>query len=133
MSEHTQNQNNPTGIWQHIWVTLTMQALTEYKEKKYLACWETIKLLKAELPPECEAEIQQEYNKIKIIMKKQIPGFNQQNVVERRTAYLQAELPDPLLEIIGDIRHTLFKNNWINKNFSAKPVFEKKGHLTIPG
>jgi hypothetical protein len=131
MSGYNQNQNNPTGIWQHIWVTLTLQALEQLSNKKYLSAWETLKLLTKEIPPECEQDCKPQYEKITKIIQQiyQIKGNTLKNVTDTQMYRIQRDLPEPLIEFLGTIRKSLFDNGWINKSFGAKPKFEGGGTL----
>lgn len=129
--ENNQNQNNPTGIWQHIWVTLIIQALEEYKRNDYVGCYNTTKLLKTQLPPECETEITEKFNVIIKILKKisETKGSTLQQVQDKQIYLIHNELPEPLLELLGAVRKSLFDKGWINKNFGASPINKKKPHI----
>jgi hypothetical protein len=129
MSEYSQNQNNPSGIWQHIWVTLTMQALDAFNQKKYITAYNVLLTYKTQLPPECEKECQTKYEEIQKIIGAQTEGYSQENAEEKRTAYLHKELPKKILELLATIRNSLFEHGWINKSFGAKPKFSGGGTL----
>ncbi len=131
MTEYSQNQNNPTGIWQHIWVTLTLQAIEQYSKKQYLSMWETLKILKKEIPPECENDCEAQYTKITQIVQEinKITGNKLQSVKDIYAYRVYRDLPEPLLDLLGQIRKSLFEKGWINKNFGAKPKFGGTGTL----
>lgn len=136
MTENSQNQNNPTGIWQSMWCNLFTLFFNQFSERKYTASYETLKMLKKSIPPECEKDVDSEFEKVaKVFKKPALPAsgywayddaqFNKQHQIITET-------PTLLLNLIGLIRNSLYEKGWINKNFGAKPRYEKKGHLTIP-
>jgi hypothetical protein len=131
MTEYSQNQNNPTGIWQHIWVTLTLQAIEQYSKKQYLSMWETLKILKKEIPPECEKDCEVQYTKITQIVQEinKITGNKLQSVKDTYAYRVYRDLPEPLLDLLGQIRKSLFEKGWINKNFQIQPLSTKKPHM----
>jgi hypothetical protein len=121
--EYGQNQNNPTGIWQHIWITLTMKYLENMAEKNYLGAWEALKDYKEELPPECATEAEELYKKIESIINEiyTLKGNSLQTVKEKQAYLIHQKLPQPLRELKGKITKSLFDNGWINKNFTIHP------------
>ncbi len=129
MSEYGQNQNNPSGIWQHIWVTLKMQALEELHAKKYLAAWDTIQSLVDELPPDCQTDCLKMCRQIEEIVKVNPHGYSSNNVLQNRLKHIETNLPKPLRDLMREITASLFRNGWINKNFGAKPKFSGGGTL----
>lgn len=134
MTEYSQNQNNPTGIWQHIWVTLTMKYLEYMAQKNYLGAWETLKDYKEELPPECAEECKKLYENIESLISEiyTIKGNSLQTVKEKQAYLTHQKLPQPLRELKGQITQSLFDNNWINKNFHIQPLSTKKPHMGEP-
>lgn len=130
MSEYSQNQNNPAGIWQHIWVTQKIKAIEEIHQRQYIEAADTLKLLMDELPPECYTECQEKYMTIDKIINQSSSGYTLSDAQEIHAHYLYVNLPTPLHELMRAITTSLFIHGWINKtDFSGKPKYEKKGHL----
>lgn len=131
MSEYTynQNQNNPSGIWQHIWVTLTIQALNEYSQRQYEKCFKTLQLLKSQLPPECAKDVSQKFEQITKIIQTPVTGYNLQDAQEKRLIHITREIPTTLIELLGNITNSLYTHNWINKSFNVAPLSTKKPHI----
>lgn len=137
MSEFSQNQNNPTGIWQSMWCDLFKQFFDQYTTKNYLGAFETLKILKKSIPPECEKDVTLDFEKVSSVFNKTgKPTYGYWAYEEAQFNKMHriiTETPMLLLELLGSIRNSLYEKGWINKNFGAKPRFEKKGHLSIPG
>ncbi len=125
MTEYNQNQANPAGIWQHIWVTLTMKYLEQMNAKLYMNAWSTLLDYREELPPDCQPDCEPFYQKIDAIIQEitAVKGNTLQEVEEKQAYFIYKKMPKPLRELKGQITKSLFDHNWINKDFSVKPRY----------
>jgi hypothetical protein len=131
-SGYDRKQANPTGIWQSIWANLFMQTIEEISNKQYIHAYSTLEILKKQIPPECETDIEKEFKDVTTLVKQPINGFNYNSAQEQKMSQIQNKLRPALLNLMGSIRSSLYKHNWINKDFSAQPQFKRKGHLEAP-
>lgn len=120
-NQNSQPQNpNPTGIWQSLWLKLISQALDEISQRRYVSAWQTLQLLRTQIPPECEQEVKKYYDAIEPIVNKQFRGNNLQEAQELRAHYIFLKMQTPLLELLSAIRTSLYEHNWINKDFTVR-------------
>lgn len=115
------NGQNPSGVWQTIWGNLFFKFNEEMLNENYLRAWKTAQLLKQQIPPECEKDIQEIYSKTDNIMKKPIYAYTTIEAKRAKKQQLTNEAPELLLELMGNIRQSLYNRNWINKDFSIHP------------
>jgi hypothetical protein len=121
---------NPSGVWQGIWGNLFFQFNQQMLENSYLRAWKTIQLLKSQIPPECEIEIQTEYDKVYRMIKSPMQAYTSLDANRMKMHQLNTEAPDALLSLLSNIRKSLYDKKWINRpDFTAQPKYEKKGHL----
>lgn len=118
---NTSNSQNPSGIWQTIWGNLFYKFNEEMLNNNYIRAWKTVQLLKAQIPPECEKDILEEYKRTDNIMKKPIEAYTSTEAKRRKNYQLNNEAPEGLLQLMGNIRQSLYDRNWINKDFSIHP------------
>lgn len=118
---NTANSQNPSGIWQSIWGNLFYQFNEQMLNNEYLRAWKTVQLLKAQIPPECEKDIQQEYNRVKKIIDQPTEAYTAREHINQKRAQLNRETPEALLALMGNIRYSLYDKKWINKDFSIHP------------
>lgn len=111
----SRNQANPTGIWQSIWANLFMQAITEMSKNQYIHAFNTLEILKSQIPPECEKDIEQLYQETKRIVEKKVPSYNLSSQQEKKFAQIQTELKPATLKLMAKIRNSLYEKHWINK------------------
>jgi hypothetical protein len=112
---YSRNQANPTGIWQTIWANLFMQSIEEITAKQYIHAFNTLEILKSQIPPECETEIEEVYKTTKLIVEKKVVGHNLNKAQENKIAQIQTELRPAVLNLMAKIRNSLYNKHWINK------------------
>lgn len=110
------SQPNPSGIWQALWLKLISQALEQTAFRQYLDAWETLKLLKTQLPPECEKDCKKGYMDAEKVFSQQIQRFSLNQTIRARANYISKNAPNVLLQLLGDIRTSLYEHKWITKD-----------------
>lgn len=137
MTEGFGNEQNPSGIWQKLWVDLItnfnviMASPIINSPNKYEKAWQTQELLHGQIPPECQQDTQETFKKTKEVMQRKVTGYDAVDRAryKQQTNYLEREA---LLNLNTETIISLFAHKWINKSFGAKPRFERKGHLAVP-
>ena len=130
--EHRSNTNpNPSGIWQASWADLFYRIIEDMRLREYPLAWRNMKLLKVMLPPDCETDVNQEFIEAE---KKLNVSFGGGKVItsyaeQALRKYMNTTGDTTLMELLTNIKRSLFTRGWINKDFSAQPKFERKGHL----
>lgn len=120
--EHQSNNQNPSGIWQQIWAKLFWQAIDQITFQNFIGAWETLQLLKVQIPPECEEDTIEAYKKTEAVMKKPISSYNYVATAQKKQRQIQSEAPEALRELIGAVRKSLYIKGWINKDFTIRPT-----------
>ena len=117
------NQNNPSGIWQTIWLKLIMEAIEEIINGNYVKSYLIMQILQQELPPDCETDTAEKYKEIEKIYQKgfEIKASDYVTAQTKQSAYFSKNLRTPLLTLLGTVRTSLFKNGWIHKDFTVRP------------
>jgi hypothetical protein len=129
MTERQNNNQNPSGIWQGIWANLFIQIFTQMTENNYMGAWRSIELLKVSIPPECEEDIQKEYEKTSGIINKPAEAYGLIEANKIKKNQLNSEAPPALLTLLGSIRKSLYNKHWINKDFSVQPLKSNSPHI----
>jgi hypothetical protein len=134
MSENnygTNNNQNPSGIWQTVWGTLFSQFNEQMLNNEYLRAWKTIQLLKSQIPPECEKDIEQDYQKLKALIKKPTNTYTVLQAMRDKKRQLEEEAPTALLELISNIRKSLYDRKWITKETGFPGIDPNKASTDI--
>lgn len=124
------NSQNPSGIWQTIWGNLFYKFNEEMLNENYIRAWKTVQLLKGQIPPECEKDILEEYNQAHKIINKPIEAYTTIEAKRAKKQQLNNQAPEILLQLMGNIRQSLYDRKWINKDFSIHP---REGTAKIRG
>ena len=124
------NSQNPSGIWQGIWGNLFLQFNIEMMENNYLRAWKTLQLLKSQIPPECEKEVNTEYDKVNQIIQQKTKAYTTTQRNRLKRTQLNNEAPSSLLHLMSCIRQSLYDKHWINKpDFNAHPRNTQEAHI----
>ena len=126
----SQNQANPTGIWESMWLQLITDVIANLQQRNYFQAWQSLQLLEVVLPPEdVLPEVKPKFEVIRELMKKQFRGYTLDEVTEKKNQHFYQVLPKPEFELLGAITASLFKNHWINKNFEVQPRSKTNVHI----
>lgn len=133
MSERQNNNQNPSGIWQGIWANLIVEfnlIMASRSPEKNLDAWKILNLLKRQIPPECQEDINNEFQKLNVIMNKPVSGYSeiQRRSVKRKQIFQEA--PDALLDLMGSIIKSLYERKWISRpDYTATPRSTGTPHI----
>lgn len=117
MSEN--QQTNPTAIWQNLWCCLFKQAMDQFTDSNYPGCFKTLKMLKVQIPPECEKDVAETFEKAQVVYEAKTTGYNRSITQERKMWQIHNVFPPYLLDIMSAIRSSLYARGWINKTFNV--------------
>lgn len=113
---------NPSGIWQNIWAQLFGEFNKQMLCNNFLGAWKTTQLLKTQIPPECEMEIQNEYDRVKRIINQPTQAYTAREHINQKRAQLNRDTPEALLTLMSSIRKTLYDKKWISKDMGFSGI-----------
>ncbi len=119
---NSNNQANPTMIWQSLWAELFRQTLDQMNRGQYHMAFKSLLDLKELLPFECANDVTEIYKEgEKLIFKTKVTGCSISSAERDLRLLLNEKAPPMIRRIIGAVTRSLYTRNWINKDFSAKP------------
>lgn len=90
-------------------------------QKEYYEAYKSIDLLKGQLPPECEEEVEKDFEKLKKAFNITAEGYYPNLMKKQINIKYATTGQEELKNCLRAVKKTLFKNGWINKDFSVKP------------
>lgn len=127
--ENSNNQQNPTNVWQTVWAKLFSITFEQMIEKDFIGAWRTTELLITQIPPECETDIQKEVCKVKKVLNTQIESYTTPRLARDTKYFIDHKLPPALLELFSAIKKSLYDRHWINKDFGIHPDSGKRAKI----
>ncbi|MGD0071391.1 MAG: hypothetical protein ABSB71_07945 [Candidatus Bathyarchaeia archaeon] len=121
MTERRSNDQNPSGIWQGIWANLYNQFFEQMTFGNYSAAWDTALSIQTVIPPDCQEDTKEEYDKVSQVFAKPISSFHYASALQQKHRQINIETPKVLRDLIRAVTKSLYDKGWINKDFTAKP------------
>lgn len=121
-NKNNTNNQNALSVWQGLWAKLFWQIIEEMTKKEYINAYQTMYLLKAQLPPECETDTQDAYAKMEKTLNPKIEVFTVTEAAQYTQKHFRQYGFKALAECMTAVKNSLYTRKWITKNFGFSGV-----------